>query len=88
MIFREIELAKFVYFSDFYQIDPDIIDSYGALNISLLSDLPLFIEPLPPKEYVNSYLLLMIGNTTEEEEGYCGKGNTTSLPGHLVDVRT
>jgi len=43
MIFREIELAKFVYFSDFYQIDPDIIDSYGALNISLLSDLPLFI---------------------------------------------
>lgn len=34
-----------IYFSDFFDIDPSIIDEYGALNISLLNDLPLFIDP-------------------------------------------
>lgn len=34
-----------VYFSDFFNIDEDIIDSYGAINISLINDLPLFIDP-------------------------------------------
>lgn len=34
-----------VYFSDFFNIDEDIIESYGAVNISLINDLPLFIDP-------------------------------------------
>lgn len=34
-----------VYFSDFFDIDEDIIESYGAVNISLINDLPLFIDP-------------------------------------------
>ena len=34
-----------VYFSDFFDIDEDIIDEYGAVNISLINDLPLFIDP-------------------------------------------
>ena len=38
-------MANQIYFSDFFRIDPDIIDSYGALDISLLNDLPLFIDP-------------------------------------------
>ena len=38
-------MANKIYFSDFFRIDPDIIDSYGALDISLLNDLPLFIDP-------------------------------------------
>ena len=34
-----------IYFSDFFEISPDIIEDYGAFNISLLNDLPLFIDP-------------------------------------------
>lgn len=34
-----------VYFSDFFDIDEDIIESYGAVNISLINDIPLFIDP-------------------------------------------
>lgn len=34
-----------VYFSDYFDIDRDIIENYGAVNISLVNDLPLFIDP-------------------------------------------
>jgi hypothetical protein len=34
-----------ILFSNFYGIDRNIIDEYGAFNISLISDLPLFIDP-------------------------------------------
>ena len=34
-----------VYFSDFFDISEDIIEEYGAFNISLINDLPLFIDP-------------------------------------------
>ena len=34
-----------VYFSDFFSVDPDVIEKYGAFNISLISDFPLFIDP-------------------------------------------
>src|SRR5260221_3117676 len=34
-----------IYFSDFFEVDPEIIEQYGALNISLINDLPLFIDP-------------------------------------------
>lgn len=34
-----------LYFSDFFGIDEDTIESYGAINISLINDLPLFIDP-------------------------------------------
>jgi hypothetical protein len=34
-----------VYFSDFFNVDPDIIEKYGAFNISLINDFPLFIDP-------------------------------------------
>jgi hypothetical protein len=34
-----------LYFSDFFDVAPSLIESYGAFNISLLSDLPLFIDP-------------------------------------------
>lgn len=36
---------KLMYFSDFFNVDEKILDSYGALNISLVNDLPLFIDP-------------------------------------------
>lgn len=34
-----------IYFSDFFDVDSDLIESYGAVNISLINDLPLFVDP-------------------------------------------
>jgi hypothetical protein len=34
-----------VYFSDFFGCTPDNLERYGALNVSLVSDLLLFIDP-------------------------------------------
>lgn len=34
-----------IYFSDFFDVSEDIIEEYGAVNISLINDLPLFIDP-------------------------------------------
>jgi len=34
-----------VYFSDIFDVNPDVIEEYGAFNISLINDLPLFIDP-------------------------------------------
>lgn len=34
-----------VYFSDIFGIDEDTIEKYGSLNISLINDLPLFVDP-------------------------------------------
>ena len=32
-------------FSDYFNIDQSILDKYGALNICLSADMPLFIDP-------------------------------------------
>jgi hypothetical protein len=34
-----------VYFSEFFQLSDDVVEDYGAFNISLINDLPLFIDP-------------------------------------------
>lgn len=34
-----------IYFSDFFDVSPDLIEQYGAFNVSLVNDLPLFIDP-------------------------------------------
>jgi hypothetical protein len=34
-----------VYFSDRFRVSPDVLDKYGAFDISVVSDLPLFIDP-------------------------------------------
>jgi hypothetical protein len=33
------------FFSDYFDIDPDCLDQYGAFDISIINDLPLFIDP-------------------------------------------
>lgn len=38
-------MSNHIFFSDFFNVDPEIIDSYGAMDISLINDLPLFIDP-------------------------------------------
>jgi len=34
-----------IYFTDFFEIDSSVLKLYGAFNISLINDLPLFIDP-------------------------------------------
>jgi len=34
-----------VYFSDSFGIRPELLEQYGAFNVSLINDLPLFIDP-------------------------------------------
>jgi len=34
-----------VHFSDFFEVSPESLDDYGAFDISLINDLPLFIDP-------------------------------------------
>src|SRR5215210_4879327 len=38
-------MAPFIHFSDFFDVPPEIIDGYGAFDVSLINDLPLFIDP-------------------------------------------
>lgn len=34
-----------IHFSGFFHVSPELLEEYGALNISLVNDLPLFIDP-------------------------------------------
>ena len=34
-----------LYFSQHYDVEPDVLDEYGAFDLSLVSDLPLFVDP-------------------------------------------
>ncbi|MED3685616.1 hypothetical protein P4530_21850 [Bacillus thuringiensis] len=45
-----------VYFSDFFEVEPKVLEEYGAFDVSLINDLPLFIDPFllfnsPKEEY-------------------------------------
>src|ERR1044072_7552729 len=33
------------HFSDYFGVLPELLEEYGAFNISLINDLPLFIDP-------------------------------------------
>lgn len=34
-----------MYFSDVFNVDPDLLEQYGAFDLSLINDLPLFVDP-------------------------------------------
>ena len=34
-----------IYFSQYFDVDPDVLEDYGAFDISVVSDLPLFVDP-------------------------------------------
>ena len=34
-----------IYFSDYFNVTPEKLAEYGAFNISLINDMPLFIDP-------------------------------------------
>jgi hypothetical protein len=33
------------FFNEYFEIDAETLEKYGALNISIVNDLPLFIDP-------------------------------------------
>src|SRR2546430_5206137 len=37
--------AMRTYFTDFFDVDPAVLERYGAFNVSLVTDLPLFVDP-------------------------------------------
>lgn len=38
-------MRAYMFFSDYFEVDPAVLEEYGALDISLINDLPLFIDP-------------------------------------------
>ena len=34
-----------IYFSDYFSVSPEVVEEHGAFDISLINDLPLFIDP-------------------------------------------
>lgn len=34
-----------IYFSDVFSVEPKVLDAYGAFDIALVNDLPLFVDP-------------------------------------------
>ena len=34
-----------IYFTDFFDVSPDVLAKHGAFNVSCIVDLPLFIDP-------------------------------------------
>ena len=34
-----------LYFSEYFGVDPSVVEDYGAFDISVVSDLPLFVDP-------------------------------------------
>ena len=42
-----------IYFSDVFGLEPEILDEYGAFNVALVNDLPLFVDPFLLYDNVN-----------------------------------
>lgn len=64
-----------IYFSDFFNVDPSFLEDYGAFNISLINDLPLFIDPFllfnsKKKEYQDLHLSIIEYVTFLREKSY------------------
>lgn len=34
-----------IHFTHYFEVDPDVLGEHGAFNVSLINDLPLFIDP-------------------------------------------
>ena len=66
-----------IYFSDFFNVDEDIIESYGAVNISLINDMPLFVDPFllfnsekPEYQQIHSNIISYLLFLQEQAEKY------------------
>jgi len=65
------------YFTDYFNVDEEVLEEYGAFNISLINDLPLFIDPFllfgsEKQEYIdlhNSILRYLAFLKSKSERG-------------------
>lgn len=57
-----------VYCSDFFEVDKEILESYGAFNVSLVNGLPLFVDPF----------LLLDSKNAVYQGAFTSKSSTTS----------
>ncbi len=39
------QITAQIYFSDFFHVSPALLEEYGAFDVSLVNDLPLFVDP-------------------------------------------
>lgn len=74
-----------IYFSDFFDVDEKIIENYGAVNISLINDMPLFVDPFllfnsdnPAYQEIHRNIISYLLFLQEQAEKY-----PTPLPGML-----
>ena len=75
-----------IYFTDFFKIDPSVLEDYGAFNVSLINDLPLFIDPFllfgsEKEEYQalhNSILTYLSFLKSKSEAGFLDKASIKS----------
>lgn len=64
-----------MYFSEKFNVDKKLIDQYGAIDISLVCDLPLFIDPMlifnskkPEYKKLHDYLIKFFSFLTDKSE--------------------
>ncbi len=67
-----------MYFTDYFNISEETLDAYGAFNISLINDLPLFIDPFllygsKKKEYLDLHHSMLSYLTFLKSKSELGK---------------
>lgn len=71
-----------VYFSDYFSVSKDDLEEYGAFNVSLINDLPVFIDPFllfnsdnPEYQHLHDEIIKYIGFLRDmSEAGTISKG--------------
>lgn len=46
IVIKKQERMNFMQFSDKFEVEPECLTDYGAVNISLVCDIPLFVDPM------------------------------------------
>ena len=78
-----------IYFSDFFETAPDKLENYGAFNISLINDLPLFIDPFllfgsSKPEYQNEHNKILKYLSFLKEKAENGLNNSSTIQAWYV----
>jgi hypothetical protein len=73
-----------VYFTEFFKIKEETLDEYGAFNISLINDLPLFIDPFllfgsKKPEYIKLHENILLYLTFLKSKSSIGKATEAEI---------
>ena len=65
-----------LYFTDFFDVGEDVLDKYGAFNVSLVVDLPLFIDPFllfnskkPEYQALHNQIIAYVPEVGNDDDG-------------------